>query len=169
MNKFGVRPEKERALYEKMERLGLREADLVERFVRSGGHGGQNVNKTATCVYLRHVPTGIEVKCQRERSRALNRYLARRILVEKLEAMLLGQQSSRQSRIEKLRRQKRKRAKRAAQKSGSSREPAACAPALSLGPTQGAEETTVVATPPSEQKAANTASSLPPADPERSL
>ncbi|MGB9692551.1 MAG: peptide chain release factor family protein [Candidatus Sumerlaeaceae bacterium] len=116
MSEFGVRDEKEEALRAKMARLGIREEDLVEKFVRSGGHGGQKLNKTATCVYLRHVPTGMEVKCQRERSQALNRFLARRILVEKIEAELLGRKSARVQKIEKAQRQKRKRAKRAAKK-----------------------------------------------------
>lgn len=113
MGQFGVSEEKENALREKMTQLGIREEDLLEKFVRSGGHGGQNVNKTATCVYLRHLPTGIEVKCQRERSQALNRFFARRILVEKIEAMLLGKKSEHELKIERIRRQKLKRAKRA--------------------------------------------------------
>lgn len=113
MRQFGVSEEKENALREKMTQLGIREEDLLEKFVRSGGHGGQNVNKTATCVYLRHLPTGIEVKCQRERSQALNRFFARRILVEKIEAMLLGKKSEHELKIERIRRQKLKRAKRA--------------------------------------------------------
>ncbi len=66
--------DKENALREKMERFGIKEADIVERFVHSGGPGGQNVNKTSTCVYLKHVPTGIEVKCQRDGPRAMNRF-----------------------------------------------------------------------------------------------
>lgn len=99
-----------------MERLGIKESDIVERFVHSGGPGGQNVNKTSTCVYLKHVPTGIEVKCQRERSQALNRFLARRILINKIENMILGRQSEERRHIEKIRRQKRKRSKRAQEK-----------------------------------------------------
>ena len=113
---FGVSPEKEDQLRQRMERLGIREEDIVEKFIRSGGHGGQNVNKTSTCVYLRHQPTGIEVKCQRERSQALNRYLARRILADKIESLLLKEKSAEQQRIAKLRRQKRKRSKRAKEK-----------------------------------------------------
>jgi len=113
---FGVSPEKEKALLERMARLGIKEETLIEKFIRSGGHGGQNVNKTSTCVYLKHVPTSTEVKCQRERSQALNRYWARRILADKIENQILGKQSSEQQKIEKLRRQKRKRSKRAKEK-----------------------------------------------------
>jgi len=113
---YGVGADKERALAERLERLGIREEDLVEKFVRSGGRGGQNVNKVATCVYLKHLPTGTEVKCQQERSQALNRYLARRILADKLEAAVLGEASAEQQRIAKIRRQKRKRSKRAKEK-----------------------------------------------------
>jgi protein subunit release factor B len=113
---FGVSPEKEEALKKRLEKLGLREADIVEKFVRSGGHGGQNVNKLATCVYLKHLPTGIEVKCQQERSQALNRFIARRILADKVEKLILGRKSEEEQRIAKLRRQKRKRSKRAKEK-----------------------------------------------------
>jgi protein subunit release factor B len=116
MVSFGISAEKEKALAEKMTALGIREADLEERFVRSQGKGGQNVNKTSTAVYLKHLPTGIEVKCQQERSQVLNRYLARRILADKVERLILGKRSAEQQRIEKIRRQKRKRSKRAKEK-----------------------------------------------------
>jgi protein subunit release factor B len=113
---FGVSPEKESALEERLKKLGIRDEDLVEKFIRSGGHGGQNVNKTSTCVYLKHMPTGIEVKCQQERSQALNRFLARRLLADKIEEQVLGEESAERQRIEKIRRQKRKRSKRAKEK-----------------------------------------------------
>ncbi len=113
---FSVTPEKEKALQEKMAKLGIREEDLIERFIRSRGHGGQNVNKVSTCVYLKHIPTGIEVKCQQERSQALNRFFARRILAEKIEASILGRESEQEQRIQKIKRQKRRRSRRAKEK-----------------------------------------------------
>ena len=116
MVSFGISAEKEKALADRMAALGIREADLEEKFVRSQGKGGQNVNKTSTAVYLKHLPTGVEVKCQQERSQVLNRFLARRILVDKIEHLVLGQKSTEQQRVEKIRRQKRKRSKRAKEK-----------------------------------------------------
>ena len=113
---FPVSPKKALALQEQMRRLGVREEDLEESFVRSGGPGGQNVNKVATCVILRHRPSSVEVRCQQERSQALNRFLARRILLNRLEAQRLGRLSAEAARISKLRRQKRKRSKRAKEK-----------------------------------------------------
>jgi peptide chain release factor len=116
MDIFNVTPEKQKALNEKMQRLGIFEKDIIEKFIRSGGKGGQNVNKTSTCVYLRHAPTGIEVKCQMERSQSLNRFLARRILTNRIESAILGRKSEEIGRIEKIRRQKRKRSRRAKEK-----------------------------------------------------
>jgi protein subunit release factor B len=113
MINLGVSPEKEAALRERMRRLNIREEDLKENFVRSQGPGGQNVNKTSTCVYLKHIPSGIEVKCQEERSQVLNRYRARVILADKIENKILGRLSEERKRFEKIRRQKRKRSKRA--------------------------------------------------------
>ncbi len=116
MNTFPTSVKKERALFERMQRLGVYEKDLEERFVRSGGPGGQNVNKVSTCVTLKHGPSGIQVKCARERSQGLNRFLARRILLDKLEAKRLGRVSAERQRIEKIRRQKRRRSRRAKEK-----------------------------------------------------
>ncbi len=113
---FPVSPFKEKLLQEKMRTFNIREEDIRESFVRSHGRGGQNVNKTSTCVYLKHIPTGIEVKCQQERSQALNRYRARVILVRKIEQLIKGKESEEIQRIEKIRRQKRKRSKRAKEK-----------------------------------------------------
>lgn len=113
---FNVTPVKKRHLKEKMERLGIKESDIKEKFIRSSGRGGQNVNKVSTCVYLKHLPTGLEVKCSRERSQSLNRFLARRSLASKLEHAVLGKLSEEKKRIEKIRRQKRKRSKRAKEK-----------------------------------------------------
>jgi peptide chain release factor len=103
-------------LLERMHKLGVRKEDLVEKFIRAQGAGGQNVNKVSTCVYLCHVPSGIEVKCQEERSQAQNRYRARCILVRRLESLVLGKAAEEQKRIEKVRRQKRKRSRRAKEK-----------------------------------------------------
>jgi len=113
MPEFGVSLEKEKALADKMRARGIREEDIVETFTRSSGPGGQNVNKTSTCVRLKHLPTGIEVKFQQERSQALNRYLARRLLLQKIETRILGRLSRELQRIEKVRRQKRRRSRRA--------------------------------------------------------
>lgn len=116
MSVFPVSPLKEKQLREKMETLNIREEDIQETFIRSGGRGGQHVNKTSTCVYLKHVPTGIEVKCQEERSQSLNRYRARVILANKIEQLIKGRKSEEIQRIEKIRRQKRKRSKRSKEK-----------------------------------------------------
>lgn len=108
-----VSPGKEKSLLERMQALGVREEDIEEQFVRSSGAGGQKVNKTSTCVVLHHRPTGIRVKCQRERSQALNRFLARRILLDKIEAKLRGIRTAAEQEIARIRRQKRQRSRRA--------------------------------------------------------
>jgi len=113
MSTFPVSTEKEGQLAQRMAALDVREADIEETFVRSSGHGGQNVNKTSTCVMLLHRPTGVQVKCQATRQQGLNRFLARRLLLDKIEALKNGFVAAERSRIEKIRRQKRKRSRRA--------------------------------------------------------
>jgi protein subunit release factor B len=113
MTVFPVSPQKEKELAARMQRLKVREADIEESFVRSSGAGGQKVNKSATCVLLHHRPTGHAVKCQIARTQGMNRFLARRILLDKIEGEVLGRKSAERKRIEKIRRQKRKRSRRA--------------------------------------------------------
>ena len=113
---FGVTQKKQQELEARMTRLGLREQDMQERYVRSSGPGGQKVNKTASCVYLKHLPSGLEVKMQRQRSQGLNRYYARKRLCELLESERLGDKSPAALKAEKIRKQKQRRRRRSRQK-----------------------------------------------------
>jgi protein subunit release factor B len=106
-----MNPEVEDPLARRMAALGVRETDLEETFVRSGGHGGQNVNKTSTCVMLLHRPTGIRVKCQTSRQQGFNRFLARKLLLDKIEERRKGQADAERARLEKIRRQRRPRSR----------------------------------------------------------
>lgn len=116
MSQFPVSQKKIEALEQAMKRLGIKPADLTESFVRSGGAGGQNVNKVATCAVLKHLPSGLVIKCQKDRSQGMNRYVARKILVARLDAQIHGRESEEAKRIAKIKRQKRKRSKRAKDK-----------------------------------------------------
>lgn len=113
MPRFPISSEKEKQLLERMQALGVREEDIEEQFVRSSGAGGQNVNKVSSCVVLHHRPTGVRVRCQQERSQALNRFLARRILLDKIDANIRGTAAEEERQIAKIRRQKHKRSRRA--------------------------------------------------------
>src|SRR5712672_2993930 len=116
MSTFEVSSDKETQLAQRMAALGIREADIEETFVRSGGHGGQNVNKSATCVMLLHRPTGLQVKSQETRQQGLNRFIARRLLLDKIEELQKGYVATERSRVEKIRRQKLRRSRRPKQK-----------------------------------------------------
>jgi protein subunit release factor B len=109
---FGVTQKKLAELEARMAAVGLREQDLEEKFIHSSGPGGQRVNKTSSCVYLKHVPTGLGVKMQQERQQRLNRYYARKRMCEMLEAKALGHDSPAAMKAEKIRRQKQRRRRR---------------------------------------------------------
>jgi protein subunit release factor B len=108
--------DKEKVLAARMLELGVAEDEFEESFIRSSGPGGQKVNKSSSCVYLVHIPTGLSVKCQQERSQSLNRFLARRILLDKIERQQKGFIAEEKEKLEKIRRQKRKRSRRAKEK-----------------------------------------------------
>ncbi|HAG50376.1 MAG TPA: peptide chain release factor-like protein [Deltaproteobacteria bacterium] len=115
MPTFAVSEEKNKWLKEKMESLNIREEDILEKFIRSSGKGGQKVNKTSSCVYIKHIPTGIEIKRMKDRSQSINRFLARRELIERIER-LSGKLTNEDIKRLKAKKQKQKRQKRAALK-----------------------------------------------------
>lgn len=111
MPDFAVSPEKNKWLKDKMRSLNIKEEDIIERFVRSSGKGGQKVNKSSSCVYLKHIPTGIEVKCMTNRSQSVNRFFARRKLIERIEESL-GVENKEILRIKRRKAKSKKRAQR---------------------------------------------------------
>lgn len=111
-----ITKEKSEELQEWMRRLGIEENDIIEKFILGSGRGGQKINKTSSCVYLKHLPSGIEIKCQQERSRELNRYYARKELCQRLQEKEQHTKSQRQQLREKIRRQKRRRSRRSKEK-----------------------------------------------------
>lgn len=104
-----LRKETEEELALRMTQLGIKEEDLLEKFILGGGSGGQKINKSASCVYLKHLPSGIEVKCQQERSRELNRFFARRKLCDEIEKNILGLKTKKDLKLDKLKKQKKRR------------------------------------------------------------
>lgn len=116
MVRFPVSEAKQNDVQRRLKALGVHDSDLIEGFIRGTGAGGQKINKTSVVVWLKHLPSGVEIRCQESRSQALNRFLARRMLAEELERRLAGEQSAKRQMIEKIRRQKRKRSKRAKEK-----------------------------------------------------
>ena len=116
MSSFPPSPDKLTQLQQRMNALGVNETEIEETFVRSGGAGGQKVNKSSSCVMLLHRPTGLRVKNQTTRHQAMNRFLARRLLLDKIERLRKGYVEAERARIEKVRRQKRKRSSRAKQR-----------------------------------------------------
>lgn len=106
MINFGITERKKQELEQRMQKCNLFEKDIAEKFVRSSGSGGQKVNKSSTCVYLKHITSGLSVKIQKSRSQGLNRYYARKKMCELLENKLLRKESTDAKRIEKIRKQK---------------------------------------------------------------
>ena len=113
---MSVTKEKLDQLSKRLQDLGVAEQDLIEKFILGSGKGGQKINKTSSCVYLKHIPTGIEIKCQQNRSREMNRFLARRKLCEIIEESVLKEKSKKQQAVEKIRRQKQRRTRKQKQK-----------------------------------------------------
>ncbi len=107
-----INPKKIKALEDRFAALGINESDIEEKFVRAQGRGGQKLNKTSSCCWLKHLPSGIEIKCQQERSQAMNRFLARRQLADKLDELSGGKPSARQAKADKIRKQKARRSRR---------------------------------------------------------
>jgi peptide chain release factor len=109
---MSVSKQKKDELAARMERLHIREEDLVEKFIHGSGPGGQKINKTSSTVYLKHIPSGIEIKCSHDRSQDLNRFLARRMLCERLEHDLFGIKTPKEKEIEKIKKQKDRRSRK---------------------------------------------------------
>lgn len=117
MGKFPVSEKKEIELIKELEFLGIKESDIEEKFIKCSGHGGQKVNKTSTGVYLKHIPSGIEIKFTKERSQGLNRFFARRMLVEKIKE-ITGLPIEKIKEIEKIRKKKQRSKKRNKEREG---------------------------------------------------
>lgn len=113
---YVINKEKTDILIKKMKVLDIEEKDLIEKFILGSGRGGQKLQKTASTVYLKHLPTGMEIKCQESRSREDNRYFARIRLCEKLQAAYGDEKTKEQLHNEKIKRQKKRRSRKSRQK-----------------------------------------------------
>lgn len=113
---MAINKDKLERLAEWMLKLQINEEDLIEKFIIGSGKGGQKLHKTASTVYLKHLASGIEIKCQESRSREDNRYFARERLCEKIHSILSNEKTKEQQKIEKIKRQKKRRSRRAQQK-----------------------------------------------------
>jgi protein subunit release factor B len=107
---------KYQAIEKKMKKLGIKDSDIKEHFVRASGPGGQKVNKASSCVYLKHLPTNLSVKCQKYRLQSQNRLLARQILVKKIEKIILEKKRKEQNQAKKKRFKQGKRSKKTKEK-----------------------------------------------------
>lgn len=92
------------------------ETDITESFLKGTGPGGQKINKTSSAVQLKHLPTGLVIKCQETRSRSQNRKIARRILAERVELLLMGDQSRAALKAEREKKKKASKNKKARRK-----------------------------------------------------
>lgn len=97
----------------KAEKLGINPEEIEESFIQGSGAGGQKINKTSNCVRLNLRKLEIEIKCQKHRERSKNRLSAYKLLIDKVETMLLGEESAEAQKIFKLRKQKMRRSKKA--------------------------------------------------------
>lgn len=116
MTYSGVSKAKLDELKKRMRSFDVEEKDLVEKFIKSSGPGGRKRDTSSCGVYLKHEPTGIEVRCAAERSQSANRFLARRRLTDKIASAIHGEKTKKKQEIEKIRRRKKRRSRRAKEK-----------------------------------------------------
>lgn len=113
---MGPSKEKIEGLNIRMNILGIKKNDIEEKFIKASGRGGQKVNKSASAVFLKHIPTGLTAKCGKSRSQHLNRFLALRNLVDKIEALEKGAGSLVSAKADRIKKQKMRRKRKTAKK-----------------------------------------------------